>query len=66
MRLFPQLVAVLFIGWLFFIVPTLQDNSSTIKDAFGLFPAAMILLTVIFIVGLVLTVMRIYYRKVVD
>ncbi|NEU31921.1 beta-lactamase family protein [bacterium LRH843] len=64
LRLFPQLVPILFIGWLFFIVPTLQDNSSTIKDAIGIFPAAMILLGVIFIVGLVLIVMRIYYRKV--
>ena len=66
LRLFPQLVPVLFIGWLFFIVPTLQDNSSTIKDAFGIFPAAMILLAIIFIIGLVLTVMRIYYRKVLN
>ncbi|WP_042342467.1 serine hydrolase domain-containing protein [Bacillus timonensis] len=66
LRLFPQLVPVIFIGWLFFIVPTLQDNSSTIKDAFGIFPAAMILLAIIFIVGLVLTVMRIYYRKILN
>lgn len=66
LRLFPQLMAVLFIGWLFFIVPTLQDNSSTIKDAFGIFPAAMILLAIIFIVGMVLTVMRIYYRRVLN
>ncbi|MEI4771998.1 serine hydrolase domain-containing protein [Psychrobacillus sp. FJAT-51614] len=64
LRLSPQVVPVLLIGWLFFIVPTLQDNSSTIKDAFGIFPAAMILLSIIFIVGLVLTIMRIYYRKI--
>lgn len=64
LRLVPQLVPVLFIGWLFFIVPTLQNNSSTIKDAFGIFPAAMILLAIMFIVGLILTGLRIYYRIV--
>lgn len=62
LRLIPQLVPVVGIGWLFFVVPTLQDNSSTIKDVLGIFPAAMILLAIIFIVGLVLTVMRIYHR----
>ena len=62
LRLIPQLVPTLLIGWLFFIVPTLQNNSSTTMDAFGLYPAAMILLAVIFIIGLVLSVMRIYYR----
>jgi CubicO group peptidase (beta-lactamase class C family) len=62
LRLIPQLVPVLSIGWLFFIVPTLQDNSSTMLDAFGLFPAAMILLLIIFIIGLVLTILRVFYR----
>ncbi len=62
LRLLPQLAPALGIGWLFFVVPTLQDNSSTIKDAFGIFPAAMILLAIIFIVGSLLTVMRICYR----
>ncbi|MEH7381071.1 serine hydrolase domain-containing protein [Bacillus sp. JJ1533] len=66
LRLLPQLIPVVFIGWLFFIVPTLQDNSSTLQDAFGIFPAAMILLAVIFIVGFVLTVMRVYYRNVLN
>jgi CubicO group peptidase (beta-lactamase class C family) len=66
LRLLPQLIPVLFIGWLFFIVPTLQDNSSTIKDAFGIFPAAMVLLAIIFIVGMALSVMRIYYRIVLN
>lgn len=65
LRLIPQFVSVLGIGWLFFVVPTLQDNSSTIKDALSIFPAAMILLASIFIVGLVLTVMRIYYRIII-
>lgn len=66
LRLLPQLVTVLFIGWLFFVVPSLQDNSSTTLDAFGIFPAAMIFIAVVFIVSLVLTVMRIYYRKILN
>lgn len=66
LRLIPQLIPVVAIGWLVFIVPTLKDNSSTIRDAFGLFPAAMILLAVIFIVGLVLIVMRLYYRHQIE
>ncbi|MCR2823735.1 serine hydrolase domain-containing protein [Lederbergia panacisoli] len=62
LRLIPQLVPTLLIGWLFFIVPTLQNNSSTTIDAFGLYPAAMVLLAIVFIIGLVLTILRIYYR----
>jgi CubicO group peptidase (beta-lactamase class C family) len=62
LRLVPQLIPVVGIGWLLFIVPTLKDNSSTILDAFGLYPAAMILLVVMFIIGLALTIMRVYYR----
>jgi CubicO group peptidase (beta-lactamase class C family) len=63
LRLIPQLVPVVGIGWLLFIVPTLQNNSSTTLDAFGMFPAAMILLAIIFLIGLILTIMRVYYRK---
>lgn len=62
LRLIPQLIPVLFVSWLLFIVPTLQDNSSTILDAFGLYPAFMLLLAIMFIVGLVLTILRVYYR----
>jgi CubicO group peptidase (beta-lactamase class C family) len=62
LRLLPQLVPVVGIGWLFFIVPTLQDNSSTIIDAFGIWPAAMLLLAIVFIIGLVLIIMRVFYR----
>jgi CubicO group peptidase (beta-lactamase class C family) len=62
LRLLPQLVPVVGIGWLLFIVPTLQDNSSTIIDAFGIWPAAMLLLAIVFIIGLVLIIMRIFYR----
>ncbi|MGF7015453.1 serine hydrolase domain-containing protein [Ornithinibacillus bavariensis] len=64
LRLIPQLVPVVGIGWLFFIVPSLEDNSSTIVDAFGLWPAAMILLAIVFVIGLVLIISRIYYRKI--
>jgi hypothetical protein len=60
--LLPQLVPALLLGWLFFIVPALQNNSSTTIDAFGLFPADMFLLAIVFIIGLVLTILRIYYR----
>ncbi|MCG7343730.1 beta-lactamase family protein [Sporosarcina sp. ACRSL] len=66
LRLLPQLVPTLLIGWLFFIVPTLQNNSSTTIDAFGLFPAAMFLLAIVFIIGLVLSILRIYYRITVN
>jgi len=62
LRVIPQLVPTLLIGWLFFIVPMLQNNSSTTIDAFGLYPAAMFLLAIVFIIGLVLTFLRIYYR----
>lgn len=66
LRLIPQLVPALLIGWLFFIVPTLQNNSSTTIDAFGLFPAAMFLLAIVFIIGLLLTILRIYYRIILN
>jgi CubicO group peptidase (beta-lactamase class C family) len=62
LRLIPQMLPTLLIGWLFFIVPTLQNNSSTTIDAFGLYPAAMFLLAIVFIIGSVLTILRIYYR----
>ncbi|MEK3936121.1 serine hydrolase domain-containing protein [Sporosarcina sp. FSL W7-1349] len=62
LRLTPQLVPSLLLGWLFFIVPTLQNNSSTTIDALGLYPAAMVLLSIVFITGLALTTLRVYYR----
>lgn len=58
----PQIIPVLFIGWLFFIVPNLQNNSSTIKDAIGIWPAAMLFLAVVFLIGTIVTVRRVYYR----
>ncbi|MEK4426208.1 serine hydrolase domain-containing protein [Solibacillus sp. FSL K6-1523] len=62
LRLIPQLAPVLGIGWLLFIVPSLQNNSSTTMDAFGLWPAAMIFLAIVFIIGFTLTTLRIYHR----
>lgn len=62
LRLTPQLAAVLFVGWYFFVVPNMQDNSSTIKDAFGIYPAAAIFLIIVFIIGLTLTIKRLYQR----
>lgn len=62
LRLLPQLIPVVGVGWLIFIVPELQDNSSTILDAFGLFPSAMILLIIMFIFGLILTILRVLHR----
>ena len=62
LRLIPQLIPVIGVGWLLLIVPNLQNNSSTMKDAFGLFPSAMILLVLAFIIGCVLTIMRVYHR----
>jgi CubicO group peptidase (beta-lactamase class C family) len=63
LRLIPQIVAVIFVGWIFFIVPNLQNNSSTIKDVIGIWPAAMLLLNVILMIGVIVTVTRIYYRE---
>jgi len=62
LRLMLQVVPVMGMGWIFFIVPTLQDNSSTTIDAFGIWPAMMILSMIIFFIGLVVTIMRVYYR----
>lgn len=66
LRLMPQVIPVLFIGWLFFIVPNLQNNSATIKDAFGIWLAAMLFLAVVFLNGVVVTSMRIYYREILN
>jgi hypothetical protein len=63
LRLVPQAIPTMLIGWLFFIVPSLKDNSSTMKDAFGIWPAAMILFIVIFFIGVGVTILRIYYRR---
>lgn len=64
LRLMPQVIPVLLIGWLFFIVPHLQNNSATIKDAFGLWLAAMVFLAVVFFIGVIVTISRIYYRGI--
>lgn len=61
-RLTPQLIPIAGIGWLMFIVPQLQDNSSTTQDVFRLWPAMAILLAFIFIGAAFVTSTRIYYR----
>jgi CubicO group peptidase (beta-lactamase class C family) len=66
LRLMPQVIPALFIGWLFFIVPSLQNNSSTIKDAFGIWLAAMLFLFVVFLIGVIVTIRRIYYRGILN
>lgn len=66
LRLMPQVIPVLFIGWLFFIVPNLQNNSATIIDAFGIWPAAMLFLFVVFLIGVIVTVRRVYYRGILN
>lgn len=63
LRLVPQLIPALAIGWLFFIVPSLKNNSATTMDAFGLWPAFMLLLAVIFVCGTVLTIARTYHLR---
>lgn len=62
LQLIPQLLAVTGLGWLFFIVPSLQNNSSTIKDVFGIWPSAAFLLAIIFLIAFVISARRIYYR----
>ncbi len=62
LRVTPQLIPIAGIGWLMFIVPLLQDNSSTTLDVFRLWPALAILLAIIFTSAACVTGMRIYYR----
>ncbi|EHB66061.1 MULTISPECIES: serine hydrolase domain-containing protein [Paenibacillus] len=62
LRLIPQLIPIAGIGWLMFVVPELQDNSSTTLDVFRLWPALAILLSIIFLCAVFMTGKRIYYR----
>lgn len=62
LRVTPQLIPIAGIGWLMFIVPLLQDNSSTTLDVFRLWPALAILLAIIFTSAACVTGTRIYYR----
>lgn len=62
LRIMPQLIPIAGIGWLMFIVPLLQDNSSTTLDVFRLWPALAILLASILTSAVCVTGMRIYYR----
>lgn len=62
LRLIPQIIPIAGIGWLLFIVPELQDNSTTILDVFRLWPAVAILLFVIFLCAVSITGTRMYHR----
>lgn len=62
LRFIPQMIPLVGIGWLLFVVPQLQDNSSTILDVFRLWPALAILLGISFLFAVCLTGMRVYYR----
>lgn len=62
LRLIPQLIPIAGIGWLLFVVPQLQDNSSTIQDIFRLWPALAILLSFILLGSALVTGTRVYYR----
>ncbi|GGD91825.1 serine hydrolase domain-containing protein [Paenibacillus nasutitermitis] len=62
LRLIPQLILIAGIGWLMFIVPELQNNSTTTLDVFRLWPALAILLAIVFLCAACLTGMRVYYR----
>ncbi|MDF2834679.1 MAG: serine hydrolase [Paenibacillus sp.] len=62
LRLIPQLIPIAAIGWLFFIVPTLQGNTAVTRDVFSLWPALAILLAAILLYAVVVTGLRIYYR----
>lgn len=62
LRLIPQLIPIAGIGWLMFIVPQLQDNSTTTIDVFRLWPALALLLATIFLCAVFMTGTRIYCR----
>ncbi len=38
----------------------------TNKDAFGIWPAVMLFLFVVFLIGVIVTVRRVYYREILN
>jgi CubicO group peptidase (beta-lactamase class C family) len=62
LRLLPQLIMPAAAVFVFVVLPLLQNNTATPLDAFGLWPAAMILLLAGAVAGLTLTVVRIWRR----
>lgn len=63
LRLLPQLAAPALAGYVFVVLPSLQGNTATPLDAFGLFPSLMILLVVAAVVGVGLTLSRFVARR---
>lgn len=62
LRLLPQLIMPATAVAVFGVLPLLKSNSATPVDAFGLWPAGMILLLVLGLSGLLLTITRIVWR----
>lgn len=63
LRLLPQVVAPVVAVSVFGVLPLLENNSATALDAFGLWPAAMIMLVVTALAGILLTVARLVARS---
>ncbi|MFC9559042.1 serine hydrolase domain-containing protein [Agromyces sp. NPDC056965] len=62
LRLLPQLVAPAAAVFLFLVATSLQGNSFTPISVFWLYPAFMVLLLALSVVGLVVTAARVGYR----
>ncbi len=62
-RLLPLTIVPVLAGYYFFVVPQLQDNVATTRDAFFLWPAAMALLVGLAVSGLTLVVARTVGRR---
>lgn len=62
LRLLPQLIMPAAAVIVFLVLPQVQNNTATPLDAFGLWPAAMVLSLVGGVGGLLLTVLRIRRR----
>jgi len=43
-----------------------DGDNIAIKDAFGIWPAAMLFLFVVFLIGVIVTVRRVYYRGILN
>lgn len=62
LRLLPQLIMPVAAAVIFLVVPQVHDNTATAVDAFGLWPAAMIVLLTAGICGLVVCTARVRRR----
>lgn len=61
-RQIPQVIMPALAGLLFFVLPALENNSSTLADVFALYPAAMILVLVAALACLAQVVNRAIWR----